>query len=338
MTSSETIYLYGGKDHPKVRLVCQNQFKRVSDLIDYLHSIQDTYYVQFTSSETITENLKLTCSMEGLRFPFFVLEYNEVCNSFYLWKSDGNFDIMKIISYIYENHCNTYSKDKPQHNNWEDYFRNDKRFMNHMKKDMLEESLNELNINWDDVDLDEFWSHLNTNLKSHMDMEPEASYKSFISISVLKAHIVRNKKNIEQVLKDYEKKCRRTISHVVSEDESHSSKINDSETSEIFEQKTSTTRESSPHAMNASGSLLAPPTKSDAYTYNVLRTIPKPSVPATEQLISNFNSHFKWVTDDYELFDLQTKAGIPRRVKFKTGKVSKVQQEKKSAKNTLNIK
>ena len=58
------------------------------------------------------------------------------------------------------------------------------------------------------------------------------------------------------------------------------------------------------------------------YSYHQPSTRDSKDIVA-KQVFSNFNRHFKVTAEDYELFDLKTKAGIPRKLRRNSSKITK---------------
>lgn len=279
MTKSdrETIYLYAGDDHPKVKLTREREFNKIDGLVEYFHGIQDTFYVEFETSETITENLKLRCtSYGGDEFdgsvPFFILEYDEILDSFYVWKSEGQWELNKLIATLYLDHSNKGS------DTCADRVRDSAEFAKHRRQKLIDKVIDKLNVDWSRIDIDEFWLQLDQVLA--LDQDPqmdELSFKSLISVAVLKTKVKENKRTLQEAVVQYH---RRMKSKECKEDEP------EDETRAV-----SPTDPESPGPMYAFGK----------------------AKDAGDQVVTNFNRHFKLMAEDYETFDLKSWAASARK-------------------------
>lgn len=292
MTKSdrEVIYLYARDDRPKVKLTREEEFTGVKDLVEYFHSIQDTFYVEFETSETITENLKLRCtSYGGDEFdgsvPFFILEYDEILDTFYVWKSEGQWQLNKLISTLYTDHSIQGS------HKFVDRVRESSCFKKHPRKELIDCVLDKLNVDWSQLDIDQFWIQLDSIVKLNEDAElNELSFKSLVSMAVLKTRVVENKAHLERAINQYHK-CMRA--------------------KDVRNQK-------------------SPEIKPDASPTS--STSPSPTYALDnqdeqdDQVVTNFNRHFKLMAEDYETFDLKSWAAFPQRTK--RGKSTRKSQPK----------
>ncbi|QLQ78500.1 hypothetical protein HG537_0A07470 [Torulaspora globosa] len=289
MTKSdrEVIYLYARDDHPKVKLTREEEFTGVQDLVEYFHSIQDTFYVEFETSETITENLKLRCiSYGGDEFdgsvPFFILEYDEILDTFYVWKSEGQWQLNKLISTLYTDHSL-----KGSHK-FVERVKDSSLFKKHPRKELIDCVLDKLNVDWSQIDIDQFWIQLDNIIKLNENAEQnELSFKSLVSMAVLKTRVMENKSHLDRAIKQYHKRMR----------------IEDTQNQKSPEIK----RDASP-----TSSLSPSPT----YTHE----------NENDQVVTNFNRHFKLMAEDYETFDLKSWAAFPQRTK--RGKTTRKSQPK----------
>lgn len=262
----ETIYLYAGEDHPKVKLTREREFNNVRSLVEYFHGIQDTFYVEFETSETITENLKLRCTSYGAdefdgSVPFFILEYDEILDSFYVWKSEGQWNLNKLIATLYMDHSNKGSHASA------DIVRKSPRFAKHPRRKLIDLVLDKLNVNWALLNIEEFWLQLDQTLALDQDAKlDEFSFKSLISVAVLKTKVKENKKSLEHAVVQY---------HQLMKSKERPEK--------------SDKRAISPTEPEAS----APMYSLGQADHN------------GDQVVANFNRHFKLMAEDYETFDLK---------------------------------
>ncbi|QLG74799.1 hypothetical protein HG535_0H01260 [Zygotorulaspora mrakii] len=202
-TDKETIYLYAGEEHPKVKLTCEREFSNIKDLINYFHSLQDTFYIEFDTCETITENLKLRCSSYGgdefdSSVPFFILEYDEMLNNMYVWKSEGQWESNRLISNLFLS--------KGVKNETVKSIRSHPKFETHERRDMIDVVIDKLNVDWSAIDLGEFWTQLDQMVDPKK--EDVYSFKSFIAMAVLKTRVIKNRKLLSRSLMTYYQKIK----------------------------------------------------------------------------------------------------------------------------------
>lgn len=193
----ETIYLYGGENQPQVKLTLVQEFTKILPLINYFHAIQDAFLVEFETTETITQNLKLRCVSYGDGgTPFYILEYDNVLDKFYVWQSDGKWEMNRLIAALYTDlHGN--------HTASLHLLKSDPRFLNHPKRSALESAVDRLHVDWSKVDLDCFWSQFEDVCDSS---EPEFSCKSLVSMAVLRTKVKHNKESLARSLQSYHTK------------------------------------------------------------------------------------------------------------------------------------
>lgn len=106
-----------------------------------MHSIQELYGIELQTSETITENLKIDCAPAYLKpncIPhFYILEYEEISDTFFIWKSDGRWQLNKLSALLYvDNDANVV-----KNTSWKEVFQNDQRFKNYDKRAWLQNCL-----------------------------------------------------------------------------------------------------------------------------------------------------------------------------------------------------
>lgn len=321
----ETIYLYAGEDHPKVKLIRVREFKNVPELTNYFHMIQDTFYVEFETTETITENLKLRCVSYGVdeldgSVPFFILEYDEILDSFYVWKSEGKWEINKLIATLYMGHSV-----KGTHASIS-IIKSHPKFLKHPRRKLMDLVIDKLNIDWSTIDLEQFWIQLDSLVDLDKDdRDDEFSFKSFISIAVLKTRVKENKKVLAQVLEEYH------AAMMVKYNKAKKDSLAYRRTRESSEESvlpplpsimSTTTVQSSPM------SSLSPTTYKDYSYQDNNKKVTKSQVGNADsaQVVTNFNRHFKLMAENYETFDLKSWAAFPRKNRGRKPRSSQQQQ------------
>ncbi|CCK69275.1 chromatin-associated RNAPIII regulator FPT1 KNAG_0C01620 [Huiozyma naganishii CBS 8797] len=347
----EVIYLYGGENQPKVKLTCIAKAKDLQQLTAYFHELQNLYHLKFRCEETITENLKVECISHGAKemdsWPFYIIDYDEVYDSFYIWKTNGKWELNKMVSAIYRVH----SGSKQVNSTWRKYFLRDSRYKKHPMKNWLTLALNQLNVDWSHVNLDDFWIQFNVLFDLHQNDETvfnEFSFKSFISMSLLRAAIAENKRYVEEKLSQYYNSMKKNVgtanynTMLENERKSHSgaegndSTVGSNETSPEFSLFPAEFSDGGSDDLNADAVDLNVET-SGLYTYKRDRQDGKRnsiSVPATnDQIFANFKSHFQNVVEDYEVFELRSKKGVPIQSRARRNSHKRVLQ--KNSKNSV---
>lgn len=318
----ETIYLYAGEDHPKVKLTRVREFKNVPELTNYFHTIQDTFYVEFETTETITENLKLRCISYGVdeldgSVPFFILEYDEILDSFYVWKSEGKWEINKLIATLYMGHSVKGTQPSVS------IIKSHPKFLKHPRRKLMDLVIDKLNIDWSKIDVDQFWVQLDSLVDLDKDdNDDEFSFKSFISIAVLKTKVKENKKILARVLEKYHKAMTVKYNQTKKDSYAYQCRRESSEESilpPLPSIMSTTTVQSSPM------SSLSPAVYKDYNYQDSNHRGMKGENEDSAQVVTNFNRHFKLMAENYETFDLKSWAAFPRKNKGRKSRSS--QQE-----------
>lgn len=334
MEQLETIYLYTGENQPNVKLTCIEQFNTLTDLTDFFHDLQETYNIEFESCQTITDNLKITCSSYGYDnpdkkknlIPFYIVEYDNDEDSFYLWKTDGDWKQNKIFALLYK----FYSK-KTVAVNWEQFLLKDENFINSPIKNQLESALNKLNVDWSKIDINLFWKQFSlicNDRKDKDDFENINTLKTFISLAILKCNVILNQKLLAKNVKDFYQRLKGKFNKLPNNDIDSESQRESSQDTTLSK---STTTVISP---------VSPPSPSNSlYTYQKdLNNQHDTTETVANQIFNNFNNHFKLMAEDYEIFELKTKFDNAksrsrsnsnsnqrkRKIKGKTSRISKI--------------
>lgn len=315
MTKSdrEIIYLYAGDDHPKVKLTREREFSNIRDLTRYFHGIQDTFYVEFEASETITENLKLRCVSYGANefdgtTPFFILEYDEILDSFYVWKSEGRWELNKLIATLYMDHSMKGSFKTAG------LVRSHPNFSKHPRRVLIDLVIDKLNVDWSAIDIGQFLQQLDNVLELDKDENlDEFSFKSLISMAILKTKVKENKISLERAIREYHQSM---IRKYHSNQSSRQADISSRGPAESIDKPM-------PTETTASLAISQSPTPIDAYCKSSI--ISDDNDNDNDQVVTNFNRHFKLMAEDYETFDLKSWAAYPRR---SSNKKSRSPQEK----------
>ncbi|SCW04428.1 LAFE_0H13300g1_1 [Lachancea fermentati] len=285
----QEIYVPTGEDHQKIKLTLVKASQQISDVVKYLHGIQDTFSVELGSCETITENLKIRCVSHQLcnKCPFYIVEFDDVTHSYALWKSGGEWKLGDVLASLYAAQSNKKqdissltpelrAKLDPRHN-----------------FDLIMNSLGKLSVRWESLDIDKFISELDRIVTKEVDSTCDATfsealsplhYKSLITMAVLKTKVEKSKTQLQQDLALYNRN--------MSQKEDQEPQRSDTDT-----------RESSVPASSR-------PSPGSDY------------VLSSDQLTANFQQHFKYLAESFETFDV--KKNLPRTVKaWKVGKITR---------------
>lgn len=349
---SETIYLYRSQTEPKVKLTCVKQSLKLQQLIDFFHNLQDLYNIQFTVNETITENLLIECANIG-DVPWYIIEYDEILNRFCIWQNDNKWNLNKIINKLYKGKFTLPDVNQLQNEQtseqigWEKVIGVDKTYLNHPLRDTMKDIFTELNFNWRKIDMSEFWEHFNKNwvvnstIKT-IDDKNRVVLKSVLKITLLKLMTQYNKIMLKDIFNNYYTKmnshCASNNLHNAVEkklEKISNGSADDDISSNALDSIMSSVKNSpslSPLDMKLKHS-----SSGESYVYHKLRNTFDSNLPTfvdlkgnnkneiNSQLYINFKKHFKEVVEDYEIFELRTRAGIPikMRSKSKSGCISK---------------
>lgn len=212
MPNLETVYLYAGEEQPRVKLTCIKEGLTLSQVIKFVHSIQELYGIELQTSETITENLKIACAPSYLKpncIPhFYILEYEEADDTFFIWKSDGRWQLNKVSALLYpDNDVNLV-----KNTSWRDVFQNDQRFKSYDKQAWLQQCLERMNEDLSKLNVDQFWSQFDkichniakqkkNNERFNMDLFN--TFKNVVSMAILKTKVLSNKRLLTATLREY---------------------------------------------------------------------------------------------------------------------------------------
>ncbi|EDO16085.1 hypothetical protein Kpol_1016p28 [Vanderwaltozyma polyspora DSM 70294] len=207
MSIGEVLNVYNGDNSPKLKITCIKKFINVLDLIDHIKNIQDIYYLEFQISETITLNLKIESSCKNT--PILIVEFDEINNIYYLWKSSGNWDMSTVISSFYTNHI---VNDRKNSNDTLLYFVNSKEYQSHFNKKNLLKFIEKIDFNWDEEIVIKFWETFNYFLNKEGittkvgSNENESVYNSLIILSILKIKLLQNQLLMKHKIIKYSQK------------------------------------------------------------------------------------------------------------------------------------
>ncbi|CAI4045493.1 hypothetical protein N7582_003542 [Saccharomyces uvarum] len=320
MPNLETVYLYAGEEQPRVKLTCIKEGLTLSQVIKFVHSIQELYGIELQTSETITENLKIACAPSYLKpncIPhFYILEYEEADDTFFIWKSDGRWQLNKVSALLYpDNDVNLV-----KNTSWRDVFQNDQRFKSYDKQAWLQQCLERMNEDLSKLNVDQFWSQFDkichniakqkkNNERFNMDLFN--TFKNVVSMAILKTKVLSNKRLLTATLREYHDSLKLKQKHDVRDrkvKESSSESLNNNRPSPTSAESGS--RNFSPiNSLSPSSLSTDDDTTSTDYIYKDLASKPNMEFmhsSATNDLIkSNFESYFKLMAEDYETFDLK---------------------------------
>ncbi|CAL9731716.1 hypothetical protein MOUN0_M03796 [Monosporozyma unispora] len=338
MTRKDIIYLYQDENKPKVQLTLIKNSMKLQEIIDYFHNLQKLYNMEFQLNETITENLKVCCSSPGVdptEVPFYIIEYDEIYDSFYIWKSNGNWNLNQIIKNLYQLHNSTME----QNTSWKRKFSRDKQFKTHPLKNLLVSALNQLNLDWNNIDINKFWNQFNSIYDQFLNNnDPESineyTLKSLISMTVLKLNVMTNQEYLKDTFHQYYSNMNKKQQQSMLINNTHNKNdnvvITDDETTHSIHELTRSSSEES---------ILSPPTKDDLHNIatsannkDIAYISPRSSVSPSPinplgnilptgssytydnknnknntQLLVNFNNHFKEVAEHYENIQLRSR-------------------------------
>ncbi|CAI4045087.1 chromatin-associated RNAPIII regulator FPT1 SKDI_11G2230 [Saccharomyces kudriavzevii IFO 1802] len=318
MSKLETVYLYAGEEQPRVKLTCIKEGLALSQVIKFVHSIQELYGIELQTSETITENLKIDCAPAYLKpncIPhFYILEYEEANGTFFIWKSDGRWQLNKVSTLLYSDEDSNLIKNT----SWREVFQDDQRFKHYGKRAWLQLCLEKMNEDLSKLNVEQFWSQFNkifhniTKQKQsneRFDMDVFDNFKNVVSIAIIKTKVFSNKRILTATLKNYHDSLKQKYN--VREQNLKENSLESRPHSDPSTSLESESRNFSP--LNS----LSPPSlgtddeaTSTDYIYNDPASKPANMSfmhsSATNDLIkSNFESYFKLMAEDYETFDLR---------------------------------
>ncbi|AJS40389.1 hypothetical protein H668_YJM1129K00237 [Saccharomyces cerevisiae YJM1129] len=317
MSKSETVYLYAGEEQPRVKLTCIKEGLTLTQVIKFVHSIQELYGIELQTSETITENLKIDCAPAYLKpncIPhFYILEYEEISDTFFIWKSDGRWQLNKLSALLYvDNDANVV-----KNTSWKEVFQNDQRFKNYDKRAWLQNCLEKMNRDLSKLNVEQFWSQYDKICQSiakqkkkqeQFNMEVFDNFKNIVSIAIIKTKVLSNKRLLTTTLKNYHNSMKKKYN--IQEQNLKENSLASCSNNEPSASLESESRHFSP-VNSLSPSSLSTDDEAVSTDYIYKGPESKPNVnfmhsSATNDLIkSNFESYFKLMAEDYETFDLR---------------------------------
>lgn len=324
----DNLYVYVGENQPNVKLTRIEQFATVAELAAFFAELQEEYNVQFDTCETITDNLKVTCSSYGCKgkagLPFYLVDYDGDGNCFHLWKTDGDWKNARVFAMLHEFHSQDQSA-APR--NWEKYLLTHPDYINSPIRDGLQRALGRLNVDWAAVNLPLFWAQFGriyTDLKDKRDMENVNTIKMLVSLALLRCNVILNKGKVASQLSQFHRRAVRKFQKhskrggaraqrttvPVDIDAATNSDSAESSASSALASIRESSADSALH--NTSTSPVSPASHSEnLYTYQKepLNTTSDEaaSTPVVNQVLNNYYSHFKMMAEDYEQFELKTK-------------------------------
>lgn len=155
MEKKEEIYVFAGENRPQVRLTLVNRYDSIGKVIQYFHTIQETFTVELTAVETITGNLKIVCASHAncQHCPFYILEYDDEEILYSVWKNDSEWRPGAMLTLVNDN------KKCLDRKHLARVFDSKIRLL--YDRDAFYSHLEKLNVNWDNVDVGEFLEHFN---------------------------------------------------------------------------------------------------------------------------------------------------------------------------------
>lgn len=317
------------------------EFPEIKQLLQYFLDLQEEYNMEFSTSETMPETLKIKCNSIGIEdddtVPYYLIHYDNDKNSFQLWSNGSTWDNVKIFAKLYESYTTSTVK---RFSHWEKYLLTHENYINSQIRDSLRLSLNKLNIPWAQIDIKIFWDQLHgilADLNGKKNIEDINILKTLITLAVLRCNVIKNE---FEIAKDIMQFC-----HVI---EIKRIELNDKISSGTDSELDISQRESSHDSISNINGSISPVDSENAnsmYTYGKVPIVLKRnSIPflesesSTNQIVDNFNSHFKLMAEDYELFELKTKfnnrrrsttSASRRRNKNKNEKISKIRENNK---------
>lgn len=327
-------------DNSKMNFV--KEFPDVKQLLQYFLDLQEEYNMEFSTIETMPETLKIYCNSIGIEsnddnIPFYSIHYDNDKNMFQLWSNGSTWDNIKIFGKLYESFTSSTIK---KFSHWEKYLLTHENYINSPFRDTMRLSLNKLNIPWEQIDIKIFWDQLHgilTDLNGKKDIDDINILKTLITLAILRCNVIKNEYNLA---KDIMQFC-----HMI---EIKQMELNDKISSGTDSELDILQRESSHDSVsNMSGSIspVDSENSNSMYTYGkVPIMLKRNSIPflepesSTNQIVDNFNSHFKLMAEDYELFELKTKfnrrrsttSTSRRRNKNKKERISKIRENNRS--------
>ncbi|CAI4034770.1 hypothetical protein SMKI_11G2200 [Saccharomyces mikatae IFO 1815] len=316
MSKLETVYLYAGEEQPRVKLTCIKEGLTLPQVIKFIHSIQELYGIELKTSETITENLRIDCApaylKPGCNPHFYILEYEEINDTFFIWKSDGRWQLNKMSILLYSDNDSNLVKNT----SWKGVFHNDQRFKNYEKRGWLQLCLEKMSEDLSKLNVEQFWSQYDKichniskqkKKNEQFNMEVFDNFKNVVSIAVIKTKVSSNKRLLTATVRKYHDsmKKKNNVQEQNFKENSLESCSNNGHSASLE----SESRHFSPMNSLSPSLITDDEAASTDYIYRDLASKPNASFmhsSATNDLIkANFESYFKMMAEDYETFDLK---------------------------------
>ena len=316
------------------------EFPEIKQLLQYFLYLQEEYNMEFSTMETMPETLKIKCNSIDFEnndtIPYYLIHYDNDKNSFQVWSNGSTWDNVKIFAKLYESFTSSPVK---KFSHWEKYLLTHENYINSQIRDSLRLSLNKLNIPWELIDIKIFWDQLHgilEDLNGKKNIEDINILKTLITLAVLRCNVIKNEFELAKNIMQF---C-----HMI---EIKKMELNDKISSGTDSELDNSQRESSHDSISNINGSISPVDSingNSMYTYGKSPIVLKRnSIPFLEtessanQIVDNFNSHFKLMAEDYELFELKTKFNNRRRSttsrrrnKNKNERISKIRENNKS--------
>ncbi|CCE64776.1 hypothetical protein TPHA_0I02750 [Tetrapisispora phaffii CBS 4417] len=319
MAVNELLYLYAGENKPRIKLTCTHTFRSVESLAAYMQEVQDNYYLELQTCMTITDNLKIYSNTRSADDLFYILEFNEVNRSLYLWKSEGSWDVNDAIASFYSRNV-VEDKEANVERNSVDRFLSDRRCGKYLDREEWRNFIRGIDFNWAEKGaMDSFWGFflelMNLEEKKSVctgnDVDSEGKllvYRSLIILSILKTRVLQNKIKLKATFLEYYNRMAGLGSRSPSIDSSYSSAASILEEN-IEELKTcegDTSQDENELDINYLYEKPVP--QYSMHDKNKINRIHKKLTTKNidnSTIVDNFNKHFKYIIDDYETYHLK---------------------------------
>ncbi|CUS21126.1 LAQU0S02e06546g1_1 [Lachancea quebecensis] len=302
----QEIYVPIGEDQ-RVKLTLVSTFQHVGQVRKYLHSIQDTFSVELDTCDTITQNLKIQCvSHRACRScPLYILEFDDVSDGYALWKSAGAWALGTVLSSLFA--ARPASKERIS--------RLEALLATHATRKhdpaFLAQALQKLNVDWDapaarsgarfEFDFALFVRLLDEAVApeigaracdSYLELVSPLQYKSLTTMAVLRTKVAVSKQHVEHSLQEYDTRMRGLALARRAADRADRATLDRGHEAPVFSDAAEPSP--SPSASTPDG---------DAYLLS-----------SSQQLLTNFQKHFRGMAETFETFDVKRAAQSPRRL------------------------
>ncbi|SMN19283.1 similar to Saccharomyces cerevisiae YKR011C Putative protein of unknown function [Maudiozyma saulgeensis] len=314
-------------------------FQNTDDLAKYFFDLQEEYNIELCLNRIDSNNLKISCSSYGYDndnndIPYYIIRYNNVEGFQLFEKNEGNWENVKVFTKLFELYSNQTIKPRI---NWEKYLLTHENFINSPIREPLRRSLNKLNIPWNQIDLNLFWEQFHLillDLQGKRNFEDINILKNLISLTILRCNVIKNEINVTNRIIIQTNNLKINFENLLQSSSSSSSSSDINGNSELDMSQRESSHDSIP-SLTSTNSPLSPVTSDNGiYTYHKNILNPMEPASATNQIVNNFNSHFKLMAEDYELFELKTK--FHRRKSTGTTSTTTVRRRRNKDQNTNN--